>query len=370
MKNGDYVEQLLTGYIDGELTEREKTELKRLMRNDPDLEKHLVSLQGCRTLLGSLPVEKAPADTVKRVQVAAGLIEPEKIEPQSRQPQQKEPDIVKQAAKELIMRKALSAAAIILLGVGLLAIVWTIISPEKPANSEMLAKDNGRTIIEDNLGPKDVPVTDTIGNDVVASGAGGLPVEKAQAGSTAKETPDTPVIAPGFSATLQMKAEQVLAADVSVKKIFEQVIPAGFSGLPTQPDRFVYSVSCDVEQLNTILGGLEAIWNQFSEAKLSVDSGTGQNPVVIAAVRTWQIGEIAALSDPQKRIKAAQYYSISNNAQPILEKQTQIADLENGLFELIEGPKPKPVLTSDEQAGAETTSNHQVHLIIEIYPNE
>ena len=54
-------EELLNSYIDGELTEREKTEVQRLISHDAQVAQRLRELQKSKMLVSSLPRAKAPA---------------------------------------------------------------------------------------------------------------------------------------------------------------------------------------------------------------------------------------------------------------------------------------------------------------------
>ena len=55
------IKELLNSYIDGELTEREKTEVLRLVSDDQQVARRLRELQKTQMLVGSLPRAEAPA---------------------------------------------------------------------------------------------------------------------------------------------------------------------------------------------------------------------------------------------------------------------------------------------------------------------
>ena len=57
----DDIEKLLNGYIDGELTTRQQTEVKRLLATACKLAQRLARLERCRMLISSLPQAEAPA---------------------------------------------------------------------------------------------------------------------------------------------------------------------------------------------------------------------------------------------------------------------------------------------------------------------
>jgi len=55
------IEELLNSYIDGELSVRQRTQIKRMAANDPNIEARLKQLQKCRALVSALPAAQAPA---------------------------------------------------------------------------------------------------------------------------------------------------------------------------------------------------------------------------------------------------------------------------------------------------------------------
>ena len=54
------IEELLNGYVDGELSVRQRTQVKRMAANDPNIAKRLRQLEKCRVLVNSLPVSQTP----------------------------------------------------------------------------------------------------------------------------------------------------------------------------------------------------------------------------------------------------------------------------------------------------------------------
>jgi len=425
MRYEENIEQLLNGFIDGQLTPREQTELKRLMRNDAQLEKRLAQLQKCRMLLASLPVEKAPDGLIERVGIAettrtafggprrlSADIPPhreESVEPaslrqesigprraglaetgESRRASQGGPapaETVRTGARELMLRKMLSAAAIILLTAGLLVIVWMVVSPgEQIPKPTVAAKKPAETPAAETKGTAEKPTPKPAPTDTkvteAASAAGDIKpsVVVAPSGMAyATKQPDSEKAVGAetiFSGTLELKANKLLAADVALKKVLEQTLASEFVRLPTESakgsltggDKYVYALDCNVAKMNSFLAAAEVIWEQFSDAKLLVPAGPEQQGVVIDSVKTWQIGDLSAISEPERLMKAANYYAILNNSQRILQQDDQaLAQGEEDILQLLDKPKPKPVLTKDEQPVEKRPAGPQkVHLTIEL----
>jgi hypothetical protein len=372
MKYEENIELLLNGFVDGQLTSREITELKRLMRNDPELQKRLTELQKCRNLVGGLPVEKAPADLVEKVMVSAGL------QAQPQQAEQKPKAAVKSAAFGLMLRKLVSAAAIVLLTLGLLALVWIVLSPEKKANKQTTvakavkasevnprsldkAQDKSREIV------KEQPVAKTTSPESKKAEIAkpSVEVKKSEIAAAKTVTEKIAPSGPPFSATLQLTTKKLLAADISLKKVLEESARSEFSLLSSGDNKYIYALDCNTAKLNSFLMAAEGIWEQFSGSKLIIDTGQAEKPFVIDMVKSWQIGDLASLSDPERRLKAAQYYAILNNSQKLLQQNETVAQDQEDILQLLD--KPKPVLTKDEKPIEKQPGGPQkMHLTIEI----
>ena len=64
MNDNINIDELLNSYIDDELPQRHQTEVKRLIRHDPQIAQRLEELEKCKILLNSLPCEQAPESTL------------------------------------------------------------------------------------------------------------------------------------------------------------------------------------------------------------------------------------------------------------------------------------------------------------------
>jgi len=358
MKEGSHIDELLNGYIDGVLTARQHTELQRLKVNDPQIERRLSELQKCKMLISSLPIAKAPADMLDRVKVAMQT----ETQVDSEQPVSNNQLSDNQlsnnqlGARQLMFRRVLASAAMIALMAVLAIIVYSITAPPKTIESFIVSADKiPRVEIEQ---PALQPVS-TADSELTAS--------KASAGVENQQTM-TAALTPAanrFSATLELKTSKLLAADVAVKKVLEKNGAEDFITLPGGTDEYAYSLDCGVPRLNTILSGLENIWTDFSSATLIFDTAQDEQPVVVEKITTWQIAEIAAQHIPERRLKAAQYYAIMNNVQQLLPQQQAFDTGDENVLDLINMPKPKPVLTRDE-AASQDSAESQPQIVLKI----
>ncbi len=116
------LEELLSAYIDDELSERQRTQVKRLIEHDEKIAEELRYLEKQKELLAALPVASAPGDMLNGVRAAV-----------ERKAISVDADRVKAhavASRRMYARRLPATAAMILLPVGILAwVVWTIIMP-------------------------------------------------------------------------------------------------------------------------------------------------------------------------------------------------------------------------------------------------
>jgi len=122
------VEELLSAYVDETLSERQRTEVRRLVENNAEAAALLRSLEKQKQLLNAMPTASAPAGLAQRVLAAAAQ--------KTVRPQLPVAAAVSTAAarskgeRQLFMRRALTAAAMLFIPVVLLSlVVWTIVGP-------------------------------------------------------------------------------------------------------------------------------------------------------------------------------------------------------------------------------------------------
>jgi hypothetical protein len=125
MKEDPNINQLLNGYIDGELAERQRTEVQRLVARDAEVAQQLRELQKCKILVSSLPRAEAPGRMLEKIKIA--------LESRTITASQPSGSERRRGAKHLLVRKVLNAAAMIGLVAVLGTVVYTILSPETAA---------------------------------------------------------------------------------------------------------------------------------------------------------------------------------------------------------------------------------------------
>jgi hypothetical protein len=271
MKPNPNLDELLCGFMDGELSPRQRTEVQRMAAHDPQVARRLRQLQNCRTLFCSLPAAKAPGDLLD--QIKASL--------ERRTLLQEEPVVARRSAGvwHLAFRRFVSAAAMIaLLGV-LGAVVYQIVAPVPPGGSSPVAEGQR-------------PSWNGIGQTAVS------PIAVA----------DT-----GFAGRLELRTARLVQADAFIGRAIEN------SGLPGQiePDivsnQRVYRVTGTREGVNRLVASLSGVWQSFDSAALHVDRPEGPAAaVVVEGITPEQTANIVAQASARASVEAAAGYAVMN----------------------------------------------------------
>ncbi len=140
--NKSEIEELFSSYIDGELSERQKMEVKRLIDNNPELESQLKMLVRQKELLGAMPVDQAPEGMLSDVRSRLErqlILEPSRL---------REEDSA--GARHLLMRNLVSVAALFLL-LGIMGlVVYNIMVPVDNGSGEGQGSDVlSRDVVEE-----------------------------------------------------------------------------------------------------------------------------------------------------------------------------------------------------------------------------
>lgn len=261
-------EELINAYVDGTASQRQQTELKRLMLHDPALNQRVRLTDKQVKLLNTLPVESAPAGLADEVRAA---LERQLIL-QSCTEHQQNPSSGR-------VRRILSAAAMLLLPVGLLAaVVFEIVKP---------------------------PVTDSIRyvstDQVIAQGD--APSADSKEAVFAETMP--------FDGVLTFKTHQFMTVSNYVeKRIFDQGLME--LTIPTRTaDTVTYQVTAAPEQVTALVDALQDTWTRGS-VTLSVPVSTDEEAIEIANVKLDQVKSLAVESSASMFSRLAARYASAN----------------------------------------------------------
>lgn len=296
--NEDRIDELLNGFIDDELTARQRTEVERLIAHDEGLEERLAQFQKCRTLVRSLPRAEAPACVLQGIR--ASLAETSTS-----------PLLEKDACGQrtgrihLLGRRVLSAAAMITL-VGILAgVIYTIVAPHTDSNPQAFVA---------NEEPSENP-----------DGAGSAPAT---------------VTGPGFNGRLVLRTGVLAQVDAVINTAIKENGLSDTLGDVRKPNERIHYVKCSRDDFNSLLAGLTEVWPNLDSARLLVDTEVFARQVEVDNITTDQMVSIIDQDTPAKRVSVARDFSILNNAAARLPGREVASAIEGEWPTLVTTPRP------------------------------
>ena len=297
------LDELLSSFMDGELSPRQRTEVQRMAAHDAQVARRLQQLQNCRSLFCSLPVAKAPNDLLEQVKVS--------LERHSLL--QEQPAVRKRSigAWQLAFRRFVAAAAVLVLMGVLGVVVYQIVAPVSPGAAPLAS-------------------------------AGRSP-----SGGERDRTTVTPlaVADAGFSGRLELRTARLAYADTFVARAIENSGLSGQDQSDIASNKRVYRVTGTRESVNRFVASLSSVWQNFEGAMLQVDRPeNAQAPVIVEAVTPEQAAGIVAQDSTQASIEAAAGYAVMNRlakAMPGGEIRSLIPDDRSSLFAAFSIPRPR-----------------------------
>jgi len=303
MKNNSKIDKLLNGFIDDQLTQRQVTEVNRLIAHDKQIADRLKELEDCRTLLRSLPCDEAPADTMENIK--AKLQKTSILQPQTA-------DCDKRLGeRDLMHRHVLAAAAMIALIAVLGAVIYTIVKPPKAVEQPIVAKDT-------------------------------QPTNKTAVETTTPKPVKTAIA--DFKGRLTVQTSNLIAVDAAIKRAIESNGLSICSTYKKEGTNAFYSLNCDQNRLILLLTDLSNVWSQFDSPALSVETTQAAVPILIDNVGAEQFADIVKQNSFNERIRLAKDFAILNSSiKHPLDNEILFA-IKDDTGKLI--PPPKPVLAS------------------------
>ncbi len=246
------IEELINGYLDGELSERQVTQVKRLMAHDEKFSKKVQELSRQRELLAAIPREKAPEhllDDIKSRLERKVLLH--------------EYTSTNGSYKSLIIRHLSSLAAVIVLVIGLGFVVWQVFAPVEPENNQILALSNDKLSglntaankSEVKAPPKPVLVSNVSDIDEVENKSDGKLSESAVTNNLSTVTLDIKV-------DNIVTANKVLAQAVYSNSLLDEVM------VKRNNKNVDYTISAPAERIADFFTKAKAIWPLSKRNKL------------------------------------------------------------------------------------------------------
>lgn len=335
MKENMDVDELLNGFIDGELTERQHTEVQRLITHDAGVAQRLRELERCKILVNSLPCAEAPAGMVGQIKASMERSAPI-LQPPVR--------IEEVGARHLFARKVVAAAAMIGLVAVLGGVIYTIVAPEKGAERPVAVEGWEQPLKKvKRVRPRPAMVAVT---------------EKPVIRFSMAEAE--------FSGSLELKTRELVAVEAAINRAIEDNQLLGGVTPEERGNKMVYTLNCSREALDLLLADLGNIWGRFDSATLSVETDRLGEQIVVEAVAAEQVAEIVKKESLEERIELARDFAVLNKMAELSPGREVFAAIDDSQPDLI--AIPKPVLTSSEKAIKERPSQPEdekrVHLTI------
>jgi hypothetical protein len=303
MKPNPNLDELLSSFMDGELSPRQRTEVQRMAARDAQVARRLQQLQNCRSLFCALPVEKAPSDLLEQIRVS--------LERHSLL--QEQPVVRKRSigAWHLAFRRLVAAAAVLVLMGVLGVVVYQIVSPVSPGAGPLASDSHSLS-----TGERD-------------------------------RTTVTPLMVAdaGFTGRLELRTARLAYADTFVARAIENSGLSGQDQSDIAGNKRVYRVTGTRENVNRFVASLSGVWQNFEDAMLQVDRAENtQTPVVVEGVTPEQAAGIVAQNSTQASLEAAAGYAVMNRvakAMPGGEIRSLMPDDPRALFAALSIPQPR-----------------------------
>ncbi len=272
------IDELLSCYIDGELSDRGRTEVKRLLQHDKNIAAKLGELQKQKQLLNCLPIEPAPVGLLQSINVSLStkpaadryFIDTDHLA----------------GARHLFLRHVLTAAAMFVLVGALALVVFNVIMPGTASRQDVAIAPAGSSLDQG-------PATEA----VVAS-----------APATQEPIPDSYP----FRAALELVTYDSIAINGFIAKaiynngLVDNTIPK------RQATSSTYHITCTTDQVVTLMGDLEAVWDKCHRASLTVYDEAADSGIMIDNITSAQTITVFAQDKSDDRIEMAKNFADFN----------------------------------------------------------
>ena len=312
------IDELLNGFIDGELSPRQLTEVQRLIAHDARILERLQRLQQGRMLLNSLPVEQAPADMPERVKAA--------LEKNTLLGQYAEQYKQIRGTRHLFGRKLATVAAMVGLVAVLAVVIYSIVAPA-PAPDKPIAVA---------LPPEEIvqPVILTVDEKAIPSAQ---PVDLTLNAEIELITDNPNVVNTAIANALN---ENILSEQWMIHK--------------SQDLKIIYTVGTGRENLLLFLADIQNSFRGLQNATMYIDAERFDEKIIVENVTINQVAEIINQDDRQQSIKLAADFAALNRVNSAIPGKEVFAVIDdNTSADLIS--IPKPTLTSGEETVEKVT---------------
>jgi len=249
-------DELLNSFVDGELSPRQRTEVKRLAAHDQDVAGRIRQIENVRNLLRSLPREEPPneiADNVRLLLERQSLLGDRDLSASDR------------PRRYLLLSKLRAVAAVLLLMGALVVLIHNIVSPlDTPGNPGVASSTPENTTLD----------------------GGSVPIES-------------------VNSTYQLHlAESTNLADVLDQAVVDHDLSAQVSR-QFEENQEVYRFECEKKDLGQVLTRLQTVWGAVDRARFVMASDSDQDAVVIESADPRMVASVLDQKTPGSRFTFA-----------------------------------------------------------------
>lgn len=309
-KDRTHIDELLSSYLDDELSERQHTEVKRLISHDQRIAGRLRELEKCRELLGSLPHQEAPAgilEAVKESFAQTALVGEYKARREHRA-----------GVRNLFVRRLAAAAAMIAVVGALGLVVFSIVRPQG-GERELALTDRRPGTVEQKISPA---TTDALQTD---KGSGVIFAQQP------------------FVKRLELTTTESFSVNAVVTRAIYDNGLLDCASIRRQADETTYILNCTRENAAVLLADLKGVWQKFDRTRLAVAKPSFGEAVWIDDVSAEQVTAILDQDDARIRLAMAQDFAALNRIAKALPGGGALAALGGREYESLR--VDKPVLT-------------------------
>ncbi len=323
MNEYDPIDELLNGYLDETLSERQQTELQRLIDNDPEIAERLRRMQRTCELLSAVPDADPPA-TLKVDVIAA-------LERQSLLGEDTETIEDIRGGRHLKFRKLATAAAMIALLAALTGVVYRIIGPQSYQQPSIVA--NWNNVPEQ---PAQTPV------------------------AVATDTPRTPEI---LNLTLDLQTQNLETVSAFVARSIRENQLLQSSTLAETDTQKTYLLRGSRPAAIQFINDLETIWARLDKTSLKLDAFGQDQPLILEAIRPEQCRRIMDQDSISQSAQIARTFSTLNT---VADSLKPLGLNESGDLPLVTIPKPALTSSEPKMDTAEAPMDVMVFLTVQV----
>ncbi len=350
--NEKNIEEMINAYLDGELSDRELTEFKRLADHDTSIGEELLRIARTKELISSATAEKAPEQIGENLKM---LLERKALLAHSSKSAP-----AKFGQKHLITRKVLTAAAILLPIAVLAAVVFNILMPAEPVYQPQIFAE-----AEDAVEPVGRPAAVKADKRIALTSAMSA---QTKAGGQTDAFSSVPLAAAPLAAELSIETASSVAVNKYISKAIYINDLLGCATIKRQAGLAEYSIDCANTKISDLLYELRDVWPKFAAVSILLRPAEPSGDVRIANVSVSQAIDLFKAEAPEDAIALGRSFAVLNSIELAMGfSQLAAADTDTADALLA---VPKPTLTSpeaDRTIRKEKPQADNIKLTIKVY---